>query len=467
MTEQTPTKILVVDDLANVRSVLSRVLGREGYAVLEAADGESALEVVRQQEPDAVLLDMKMPGMDGMEALERMLALDPDLPIIMITAYSDVQSAVEAMRLGAYYYLAKPSQNRDIVAIVNRAAEKRRLTKELHALRLRLRNELSLPELMGNSAPMEKICEQISRVAKTNFTVVIYGETGVGKELVAREIHQQSDRRHKPFVPIDCGSIHENLIESELFGHEKGAFTGAENLKPGSFELATGGTLLLDEIENLPLNMQVKLLRALQERQIRRVGGTEPIDVDIRVIATSNLRLEDRVKESKFRRDLYFRLSEFVIEVPPLRERTEDIIFLTKRFIDLTSAELHKPVHGISRPALDRLLTHEWPGNVRELRNVIRRAVLLCDGSLEPSHLEITSAPGLARAEAARPAETAPPALEPGRSLTELVKAKAQNIEKHLIEEALRATGGNKSKAAKLLQVDYKTLHTKAKKYGL
>ena len=345
--------------------------------------------------------------------------------------------------------------------------EREQLDEENLRLRKELSKKYSFSNIIGNSRKMQEVFHLIVQVAKSNANVLLLGESGTGKELVANAIHYNSLRLKKPLIKVNCAALPANLVESELFGHEKGAFTGAENLKPGSFELATGGTLLLDEIENLPLNMQVKLLRALQERQIRRVGGTEPIDVDIRVIATSNLRLEDRVKESKFRRDLYFRLSEFVIEVPPLRERTEDIIFLTKRFIDLTSAELHKPVHGISRPALDRLLTHEWPGNVRELRNVIRRAVLLCDGSLEPSHLEITSAPGLARAEAARPAETAPPALEPGRSLTELVKAKAQNIEKHLIEEALRATGGNKSKAAKLLQVDYKTLHTKAKKYGL
>ena len=455
--------ILIVDDLAAVRSLLANILSEQGWTCLEADSGEMAFELVESEHPDAVLLDKCMPnGMSGMDVLKHIVARDAELPVIMITAFGDVQTAVQTMQAGAYYYLAKPFNNTEVVEIVRRALEKRRLTRRVRALEMRLDKDVSLEEAMGSSDEIRKVFALVDRVANTTFTVVIYGETGAGKELVANAIHKRSQRCEQPFIAVDCGSIPETLIESELFGYEKGAFTGAEHLKRGQFELAHQGTLFLDEVGNLPLAMQSKLLRVLQERHIQRIGSKEAIPIDIRVIAASNERLETLVEKGRFRRDLYFRLNEFTIEIPPLRQRRDDLIYLCKRFIDLTNSELNKRVRGLSPAALDMVLAHDWPGNVRELRNVIRRAVLLADEMIEPQHLSGLSAP-----QAASSLPLSPLKIHPRLSLTEMVKLHAKHFEKEVIAEALRQTEGNKSRAARLLRIDYKTLHYKVKEFQL
>jgi two-component system nitrogen regulation response regulator GlnG len=325
-----------------------------------------------------------------------------------------------------------------------------------------MEKDLPLRELMGPGAAVGRVLADLERVAPTDFTVIVVGETGSGKELVARAIHQQSRRAAAPFVPVDCGAIPPALIESELFGHEKGAFTGADRLRPGKFEAAQGGTLFLDEVQNLPPPVQIKFLRALQERQIVHVGGTQPIDIDIRVIAATNQNLAELVSQGRFRQDLFHRLDEFQIGLPPLRERREDIVYLAKRFLDLTRAELNKDLIGISAPALEALLSYPWPGNVRELRNVIRRAVLLADQYIEREHLGIKEADLAAVAGLPGPAP-----LDGTVPFKELVRRTLVKLERQILLQALQQTGGNKAQAARLLQIDYKTMHTKAKEYGL
>jgi len=451
-------KILIVDDLAGVRSVLVRILTENGWTCLEAENGEDALEVAKAELPDVVLLDKRMPGIDGLEVLSRLQTMDPEIPVIMVTAFGDVQSAVQAMQRGAHHYLTKPFNNEEVVEIVRRAMEKRYLTQRVRALEQQIDKDLPLAETMGSSDSIRKVFAMVNNVAGTSFTVVVYGETGAGKELVANAIHNLSDRKDQAFVAVDCGSIPETLIESELFGYEKGAFTGAERQKLGQFELANGGTLFLDEVGNLPMAMQSKLLRVLQERYLQRIGSKEAVPIDIRVIAAGNQRLEELVEQGKFRQDLYYRLNEFTIEIPPLRERSDDIIYLCKRFIDQTNAELDKNVHGLAQATLDRVLAYNWPGNARELRNVIRRGVLLADDLIQPHHLS-----GLPTLSFASANVTPSPTLDPKLSLTELVKLHAREFERQVIAETLKQTDGNKSRAARMLKIDYKTLHYKTK----
>ena len=318
-------------------------------------------------------------------------------------------------------------------------------------------------DVIGSSEPMQAVFASVERVAPTSFTVLITGETGAGKEVVARAIHRISRRASAPFIAVDCGSIPETLIESELFGHEKGAFTGADRARTGKFELASGGTLFLDEVSNLPLDLQPRLLRALQERRIWRVGSTDVIEVDIRVIAATNRDVGSLVRADGFRRDLYHRLNEFHIEVPPLRRRRADIILLANRFLELTNRELEKDIRGFSGAAIERLLDYPWPGNVRELRNVVRRGVLLADGWIEPDHLGISEAP--------LEADAAPPDINEiiagSASFKEVVRRVVARVERQMLAEVLERTGGNKAEAARLLRIDYKTLHTKARDYGI
>jgi len=321
---------------------------------------------------------------------------------------------------------------------------------------------------MGHSEQVKRVLEQVNSVAKTDFTVVLCGETGAGKELVARAIHAHSPRKDKEFVAVDCGSIPETLIESELFGHEKGAFTGADRMKEGYFEVASGGTLFLDEIGNLPLAMQAKLLRAIETRSIRRLGGKEVVKADIRIIAAGNQRLEDLVAGGEFRQDLYYRLIEFQIEIPPLRRRKDDIIYLTKRFIDETNGELKKNIRGLSPDALAEIESYDWPGNVRELRNVVRRAVLLAEGLIEIEHLSGIRTSGMMVAEGLSDGLSLEYDAESEEfSLKMVVKGIVEKVERHIMEDILRRSGGNKSKAARILQIDYKTMHYKLKEYGL
>ena len=458
-------RVLVVDDQPAILSLVERILRPEGYAVLTAADGLEALKVVEEEFPDLVLMDIRMPRLDGIEALKRLTRTHPTIPVIMMSGSGEVRPAVEAMKLGARDYLMVPFDHDELLLKVNRAFKETRMKREMGSLQTILGDSAELCELMGYSSQIRGICEQINQVAPTDFTVVLYGESGSGKELVARGIHRSSLRASGPFVPVDCGSIPENLIESELFGHERGAFTGAYQRKAGSFERASGGTLLLDEIGNLPKTMQSKLLRALQERKIERIGGTGPINIDIRIVAAGNRRLEDLLAEGVFREDLYHRLNEFFIEIPPLRKRREDLDYLTKRSIDATAKKLNKEIRGISDGALQVLDDYEWPGNVRELQNVIGRAVLLCDdGIIRPCDL---TALGSVPQSTFVPTFRLNADAENMRPLKEIVQEVIEEVESKVIEQVLEKTRGNKSQAARILQIDYKTLLSKIKKYRL
>lgn len=456
--------ILIVDDDENICEILSLLVKKEGLKTLVAHEGDTALKIIRSKMPDIVLLDIKMPGMDGIEVLKRVKELDENLPVVMITAYANIQGAVDAIRLGAHDYLAKPFDDHEVIRVVHRALAERNLKLKLRSLSNRIQGDGYIREMMGPSDVIGQLIYDVNCVVKSDFTIVILGETGSGKELIARAIHEASSRSEGPFVPVDCGAIPETLLESELFGHEKGAFTGAELKKPGKFELAQGGTLFLDEILNMPLSSQAKLLRVLQDKKVSRVGSTKPINVDVHVLVASNLDLEDAVVSGSFRRDLFYRLNEFTIKIPPLRERKEDIHYLVKRFLDLTNKELKKNVEGFSESAIERLTAYDWPGNVRQLRSTIRRAVLLANKMITEKHLDLKtmSLPGLAIN--LKKAEGMP---WKDLSLKEIVQQKIIEVERDVLGKVLKYTGGNKAKAARILQIDYKTIHTKVKQLGI
>jgi DNA-binding NtrC family response regulator len=456
--EPTP-EVLVVDDDPRVCASLADILAAQGLAVATAGDGPTALEQVRRRSPLVVILDLRLPGVGGMETLPQLKALAPQVRVIILTGYGDALSAVEAMRLGADDYLTKPAPVEAILTTVRRALERHRLGIEVEALRRGHQSPSPLGWLMGPSPQIQAVIRQVHEVATTGFTILIEGETGTGKELVARAIHEVSPRRQRPFVALDCGAIPETLIESELFGYEKGAFTGADRPREGQFRLAEGGSLFFDEIANLPLGTQGKLLRALQEREVHVLGGGRPLPVDARIIAASNVPLLAQMHAGRFRRDLYYRLAEFVIGVPPLRERREDIPYLARRFAAEAGKELRRPVHGISEAATALLLGHPWPGNVRELRNVIRRAVLVASDVIGPEHLVTAPGPG-----AAATASGGPRAAGSLKTAAAVATAEA---ERQAIREALQAARGNKSEAARALGIDYKTLHRKMTRYGI
>ena len=461
--DQAKPRILVIDDDPRIRSSLVDTLELEAFEVVSAGDAETALQQVSADLPEVVLLDLRLPGLDGMEALRKLKEIAPQLPIVILTGFGDVPSAVEAMRLGAYDFLNKPVGPEKILIVVRRALEHQALGTELKALRSKLGQRDPLRWLMGRGQDIQQVTQQIRHVADSNFTILIQGETGTGKELVARAIHQLSGRRDKPFVPLNCGAVPETLIESELFGYEKGAFTGAARRKEGHFQLAEGGTLFLDEIVNLPFSTQAKLLRTLEECQVQVLGAERSLPVDVRVIAAANVPLDREVRAGRFRQDFYYRLSEFVIVVPPLRARTEDIIYLAERFLAEASMELRRPIRGISPEAVQVLLRYHWPGNVRELRNAIRRAVLLSSDLIEPAYL--LPLPPSSGVEAP-PADVS--AFSPAQlSLKETARKAAAEAERWAIRQALRASGGNKSEAARSLRTDYKTLHLKMRRHGI
>jgi DNA-binding NtrC family response regulator len=456
-------KILIVDDEPNIRKVLVRLLTKEGFLPIESADGPSALASIRMEPPETVLLDLRMPGMDGMQVLRKIKELDSDLPVVIITANANVHGSVDAMRHGAHDYLAKPFEHQEVIRIVRRAVAERSLTRRLQNLSTQLKGNLSLAKMMGPSEVVARLIADVNRVCRSDFTVVIFGETGVGKELVARSIHHNSPRSGNPFVAIDCGAIPEALLENELFGHEKGAFTGASEKKMGKFEAAHGGTLLLDEVVNMPLESQAKLLRVLQDKKVCRVGGNNPMDVDVRLVVSSNRRMEDAVASGDFRQDLLYRLNDFAITIPALRERREDIPYLVNRFIEATNIELGKHVQGCSERATESLMTYAWPGNVRQLRSVIRRAVLLTNETIDLQHLDLETGccPGV-------PADSkAALDVRQELSLKQIVQRNILEVERRVLTQILNRTGGNKAKAARLLQIDYKTMHTKIKKLGI
>jgi len=456
-------RILVVDDQKDIRWLLSNLLEDAGYAASTAADGREALEVVAKQPPDLVLMDIRMPGLDGMSALESLKQSHSHLPVILLTAYGQVPDAVQAMKLGAQDYLLKPFLNEQVLLAVRRALERVALVDEVRGLRAQLESAAGLGEVMGTSQEIQKVFVQVQQVAGTNFTVILQGETGTGKELVARAIHQQSDRRDRPFLAVDCGAGPESLIESQLFGHERGAFTGANATRQGDFELASGGTLFLDEVSNLPLGIQAKLLRVLQERQIRRVGGRQFISVDPRILVASNLDLQNEVRRGRFRQDLFHRLNEFTIVIPPLRERRQDILVLARVFLEQARMELKKPVRGISEAAEKLLQEHAWPGNVRELKNVIRRAALLCTHTIQPEHLVALGYVPPLPVSVAHLDESRDRSL----SLKEITRQAVAGVERQVVERALGQTRGNRREAARLLGIDEKTLRTKIRGLGI
>lgn len=450
-------KILVVDDEPEMGWLFSKILGEEGYKVLTACTGQEGITKVKEEMPDLVFLDIRFPGMDGIEVLKEIRRFDKDLLVIMLTGYESVKTAVAAMKLGAYDYLSKPIDNEKIKIVIENALKTRRLTREVGDLQKEIRKRFAFERIIGNSLQMEKVFDLIKRVATYDVTVLLRGASGTGKELIAQAIHYASSRSRGPFVAIDCATLPETLVESEIFGYERGAFTGAEARKLGKFELAQGGTLFLDEIGNLSPNTQVKLLRALQEKKIERLGGKRPIGVDVRVIAATSVNLEEAMEKGLFREDLYHRLNVFPIRLPLLREREGDVPLLAEYFLAEFNKELKKEVKKISEEARELLVKYSWPGNVRELENTIKSAVLLAEDTILPQHLP-------QKIQAVRDEVRLSELKGP---LKEVSKRATQKIEKELITKVLREVHWNKSKAAKLLNVDYKTLYNKIKEYGI
>jgi len=459
-------RILIVDDEKGFCDIIFHVIRREGFIPMVANDGQAALDMVRLGIPDVLLLDVKMPGLDGMEVLKRVREMNPRLPVLMITAHGGIHGAVQAMKQGANDYLTKPLNNRDLVRKVKRAVaglspDNREAPKGSPA---RADQALRLREIMGPSGAVQQIISDVRLVAASDFTVVIRGETGTGKELIARAIHEASHRFARPMIAVDCGAIPETLIESELFGYEKGAFTGAVTSRPGKFEICQEGTLFLDEIANMPVSSQTKLLRAIQEKTFFRVGGKEPVKVDVRLLVATNRDLSSAVTAGTFSRDLFYRLSEFTISIPPLRERKEDIVHLCRLFLGETNRELNKGISGFSEQALQILLSESWPGNVRQLKSVVRRAVLQAEESILPRHLVFESPP---RADGPELPVQPLDWTWHGLSLKEIIRRTTGEVERQVLTQTLRKTGGNKARAARLLQIDYKTIHSKVKQYGI
>lgn len=453
--------VLVIDDDDAARKLVMAIFGAEGIPIAGAAGGAAGLAQIARERPGVVLLDMQMPDMNGLEVLEALAKKDPTLPVVMLTADADLRTAVRATRLGAYDYLTKPVDHEEVVAVVRRALETSALRAEVNDLRRRLASGGTLTDEMGSSAPAREVAEHVDTVAASDFTVLVLGETGTGKELVARAIHRQSERRDRPFVALDCGAIPEALLESELFGHERGAFTGADRKRAGRFELAQHGTLFLDEVGNLPLGLQAKLLRVLESRQVTAVGSSAASSMDVRFVAATNDDLQERVTSGQFRADLYFRLAQYTIHLPTLRDRKADIDYLANRFMAEASVELRRPVREIAPDALDALLRHSWPGNVRELRNVVRQAVIRTSDLV----LRKDALRGLVGRAAAT--ATLPIASSGSASLKEIAEEAARSAERQAICDTLRRTHGNQSQAARILATDYKTLYLKMKRLGI
>jgi two-component system response regulator AtoC len=439
-------RILVVDDEAIVRESLSDWLKDVGYQVFTAENGHKALEVIETEKPSIMIADLVMPGMDGIELMKRAKAQQPKIEVIIITAYASIPTAINAMKEGAYDYIEKPFCPEKAEFLVKNLAEHQELVEENLSLRQRLEDRYRFENIIAKSSKMQRVIEVIKIVAKSNATVLITGESGTGKELVARAIHSQSHRRIKPFVAVSCAALPESLLESELFGHEKGSFTGAYAQKKGKFEFANGGTLFLDEVGEMSANIQVHLLRVLEEKEFTRVGGNEPSRVDVRVISATNKDLRKAIEKQEFREDLYYRLNVVNIELPPLRERKEDIPLLAEHFLYKFAIENQKEITGFSPEAMEFVLDYDWPGNVRELENAIERAVILAKDSI----ITIGDLPQ----ENLSPAYSATP------------RKNLKEVERGHIWNVLRETGDNYSEAARILGISRMTLYNKAKEYG-
>ncbi|MFQ5988450.1 MAG: sigma-54-dependent transcriptional regulator [Candidatus Methylomirabilales bacterium] len=449
--------ILVVDDEPNILKVIEGILTDEGYAVRTAHNGEEALAEVQRSSPDLVILDIWLPGMDGLQALDMLKGMVPETPVIMISGHGTVETAVRALKLGAYDFIEKPPTIERTLLAVRHALEQQRLLRENRALRQHLERQY---EIVGGSSAIRKILKQIESVAPSHGRVLIRGESGTGKELIARAIHRASLRREKPFVEVNCAAIPDELIESELFGHEKGAFTGAITTRRGKFELADGGTIFLDEIGDMTLKTQAKVLRVLQEQTCERVGGTEAIRVDVRVIAASNKDLETEIRDGRFREDLYYRLNVIPFEVPPLRERREDISLLAQHFLKGFCAEYGKREKNLSAHAMELFLQHSWPGNVRELKNVIERLVIMAPG-------DVIHRVDVEPALRARPGREEDAAFVPEAWRNASLREARNRFEREYILMYLRETEWNVTRAAERLRIERSNLHRKLKAYGI
>ncbi|MBI5568320.1 MAG: sigma-54-dependent Fis family transcriptional regulator [Desulfomonile tiedjei] len=455
-------RLLVVDDEPSMREFLEIMLARESYEVRTAATGEDGFKLFRKEEFDLVLTDVKMPGMNGLELIKEIHSIDSSIPIIAITAYASADDAIRAVRAGAYDYLSKPFQIDELRVIIRNALEARRLRKENTELKRTCGRDHRFGEIIGKSPQMEDIFDLISRVAPSKASVLILGESGTGKELVARAIHRLSPRAARPFITINCTAIPEGLLESEMFGHQKGSFTGALGNKPGLVEIAHTGTLFLDEVGDIPLSVQAKLLRFLQEREFRRVGGTNDKKIDVRVIAATNKKLEKEMEKGNFREDLYYRLNVIRIRLPPLAEREEDIPLLVGHFLKKFAKEQGKDITKVSSLAMRVLCNYQYPGNVRELENIVERCVTL-EGSdqltadnLPPKLLE---RPGAAGVNPLGEMDIPPDGIDLNRTM--------ENIERRLINRALDITGGNRSRAATLLGISFRSLRYRLLKLGM
>lgn len=449
-------KILVVDDDNVVRLVINENLKAYGFIPVNASSGSEAIRIFRKEKPVSVILDLKMPGMDGLETMRELKKIDTDVPVIINTAYGDIQTAVEAIKLGAYDFIIKPPDFEKFSLTVKRAAEKFVLNKKVKILNNEV--ETSLEYLLGKSDAMKKVIQQIHQISSSDLSLILQGETGTGKSFIARAIHNLSKRAGDPFVPVDIGALPETLIESELFGYEKGAFTGAGKKKKGFFETANGGTILIDELQNLSPYVQSKLLMAVEEKSITPLGSTGPVKTNVRIIGATNTDIINAVNKKKsFREDLFYRLGEFMINLPPLRERADDISFLAEKFFREASEDMNKHVYALSEETLSLLRDHSWPGNIRELKNVIRRAVLFTDEEIiKPKHIEFLI----------EKTDTSPESRD-FFTFNEFPSLSLMELEEMAIKKALQATNGNKTRAASILKISYMTLLRKTRQYNI
>jgi two-component system response regulator AtoC len=463
MDARKPIKIVAIDDEPEICWLITRILEEEGYQALVADNGPEGLELIHRERPDVVLLDLRLPGMDGLEVLRRLRESDRDLMVVILSAFENFEAAVAAMKLGSYDFLTKPINVEEMKITLKNALRTRKLVHEVEALKQQVEQSRVGGRIIGACPAMQEVARQIELASRHGISVLILGESGTGKELAARAVHAASGRADAAFVAIDCSTIPENLFESELFGYERGAFTGAHERKPGRLEVAHGGTLFLDEIGNLPLALQAKLLRVLQEGTLHRLGGKAPVTIDVRLITATNQDLKQSIAQGTFREDLYYRLQEFPLRLPPLRERGDDILTLAAFFLARFNAEFAKQVTDLSPEARACLTAYPWPGNVRELQTALKRAVILAGQEIRPEHLP----PEIARGAQAEPGILVRTRCDEIRPIKEVSREIVAQVEREMIVRALAQAQGNKLKTARWLGIDYKTLFNKLKQYGI